>query len=188
LAQLGAAQDETSRVSFSFVFGIQRAPSPDIAMPEQTPLEYTVTAYRLDAHGSLAKCKEAEVALDTDVAGRADAFNPAGLLLAALAACMIKGIERVAPMLKFQYRGVQVNLRGARQDAPPKMSHIGYEITVDTDELDQRLKLLHANVRKYGTVFNTVAPGTEMTGTLHRAGIAETPTPHRSAREPASNR
>ena len=31
-------------------------------------LEYDVVAKRLDAHGSLARCKDAEIILDTDVA------------------------------------------------------------------------------------------------------------------------
>jgi hypothetical protein len=65
-------------------------------------LTFDVTAHRLDAHGSVASAKDATVTLDTDLAGRRDAFNPAELLLAAIAACMIKGIERVAPMLKFE--------------------------------------------------------------------------------------
>jgi len=138
-------------------------------MPEQKLLEYSVTSYRVDAHGSVAKCKGAEIVLDTDLAGREDAFNPAELLLAALSACMIKGIERVAPMIRFLFRGVQVQLHGVRQDAPPKMLRIEYEIIVETDESDHRLELLHENVRKFGTVFNTVAPGTELTGTMQRA-------------------
>jgi len=139
-------------------------------MTEKKPLEYSVTSYRIDPHESVARCKNAEIRLDTDLAGRADAFNPAELLLAALSACMIKSIERVAPMLRFQYRSVQVHLNGIRQDSPPKMLRIDYEITVDTDESDHRLALLHDNVRKFGTVFNTVAPGTELTGALRRAG------------------
>jgi uncharacterized OsmC-like protein len=141
-------------------------------MPAQKQSEYSVTAYRVDAHGSIARCKGAEIVLDTDLAGRADAFNPAELLLAALSACMLKGIERVAPMIHFQYRGVEVRLHGIRQDVPPRMSHIDYEITVETDEVDHRLALLHDNIRKFGTVFNTVAPGTELKGTLLRAGSA----------------
>ena len=48
------------------------------------------------------------------------------------------------------------------------MESITYEIIVDTDESERRLGLLHDNVRKFGTVFNTVAPGTELTGVLHR--------------------
>lgn len=76
------------------------------------------------------------------------------------AGSQIKGIERVAPMLKFTYRGVEVRLHGVRQDAPPRMEDIAYEIVVDTDETEHRLDLFHENVKKYGTVFNTVAPGT----------------------------
>ncbi len=141
------------------------------SMTEAKPkMTFTVNTRRVDAHGSLAKCKEASVTLDTDVNGRADAFNPAELLLAALTACMIKGIERVTPVLKFQLRGVEVRVHGVRQDVPPRMESIDYELIVDTDEDDRRLELLHDNVKRYGTVFNTVAPGTAMSGTIRRAG------------------
>ena len=135
----------------------------------KTKMTFDVSAQRVDAHGSLAQCKDADITLDTDMAGRTDAFNPAELLLAAVAACMIKGIERVTPILKFELRGVTIRLHGVRQDAPPKMESIEYEILVDSDESDQRLGLLHENVQKYGTVFNTVAPGTQLEGVLRRA-------------------
>lgn len=131
-------------------------------------LEYKVEARRVDAHGSVAHCKDAEVRLDTDVNGSRDAFNPAEMLLASLAACMIKGIERAAPMLKFDFRGVEVRLHGVRQDAPPRMSDIDYEIVVDTDEDDRRIELLHANVRKYGTIFNTVSTAARLSGRIIR--------------------
>ena len=133
-------------------------------------LTFQVTARRTDVHGSVARCKDAELLLDTDLAGRMDAFNPAELLLAALSACMIKGIERVTPILKFQLRGVEVRVHGVRQDVPPRLESIDYEILVDSDESEQRLALLHDNVRKYGTVSNTVAPGTRLSGVLRRAG------------------
>lgn len=132
-------------------------------------MEFHILARRVDAHGALAKCKEATLALDTDLAGRRDAFNPAELLLAALAACMLKGIERVTPILKFELRGVEIRIHAVRQDAPPRLESIDYEIRVDSDELDRRLELLHENVKRYGTVFNTVAPGTVLTGRLFRA-------------------
>lgn len=139
------------------------------------PLTYSVAARRVDAHASVASCKAAVITLDTDLAGREDAFNPAELLLAALSACMLKGIERVAPMLKFEFRGVEVHVRGVRQDVPPRMERIDYEIQVDTDEPDRRLELLHDNVRKYGTVFNTVAPGTQLAGVLVRRSRGDEP-------------
>ncbi len=131
-------------------------------------LEYRVAAHRVDANGSLAKTKAAQILLDTAMAGRADAFNPAELFLASLAACMIKGIERVTPMLNFELRGVEINLHAVRQDAPPKIISVDYELIIDTDEDDHRLELLHMNVRKFGTISNTVAEATKLEGVIRR--------------------
>lgn len=131
-------------------------------------LEYRVSARRIDSHGSEATTKDARIVLDTDMAGRADAFNPAEMLLASLAACILKGAERVIPLLGFDLRGIEVSLHGVRQDSPPKMIRIDYEIVVDTDESDARLDLLHRNLQKYGTIFNTLAGATALAGTIGR--------------------
>ena len=131
--------------------------------------EYSVEAERTDARGSVATTKNAALVLDTCLEGRADAFNPAELLLAAVGACMIKGIERVAPMNHFVFRGVEVRLHGIRQDSPPFMSSISYELVVDTDEDNRSLDLLHHNVQKYGTIFNTIAAATKLEGKIVRA-------------------
>ncbi len=135
-------------------------------MPVQA---YAVAARRIDQHGSLAACKEAEIALDTDIAGRRDAFNPAELLLAAVAACMLKGIERVTPLLDFKLEGVRVELTAVREDKPPRIAEVTYALIVDSTESDHRLELLHENVRKFGTIFNTVAAGTVLHGSIRRA-------------------
>ena len=131
-------------------------------------MRFHVEAVRLDGHGSVARCRQAEITLDTDLAGNPNAFNPAELLLAALSACIIKGIERITPIINFSLRGVEVKVDGIRQDAPPGMESVTYEIVVDTDESDRRLDLLHDNVKKFGTVFNTVAPGTQLSGVMRR--------------------
>jgi uncharacterized OsmC-like protein len=131
-----------------------------------TKMTFNVTAQRIDEQYSLAMCNDATVTLNTSLNGQTVAFNPAELLLAALAACMIKGIERVTPILKFELRGLTINLHGVRQDVPPRMESITYEIIVDTDESTHRLELLHQNVQKFGTVFNTLAAGTTISGQI----------------------
>lgn len=131
-------------------------------------MAYTVTARRVDAQGSLAFAKQAQVVLGTDLDGRQEAFNPVELLLAALAACMIKGVERVTPLLAFQIAGVEVRLEAIRQDAPPKLTKIVYEIVVDSAETDARLDLLHRNILKYGTISNTLAGAVPLEGHLRR--------------------
>ena len=132
-------------------------------------MQYQVTACRVDATGSLATSHGAEVRLGTDVEGRKDALNPVELLLSALAACMIKGAERVLPTLKFQLDGMTVALEADRQDAPPKLTTIRYEIVVTTLENDARLDLLHRNILKYGTISNTLSAAVPLTGTIRRA-------------------
>ena len=82
--------------------------------------------------------------------------------------CMIKGIERAIPMLKFDLRGVEVKIRGVRQDSLPRMAPLGYEIIIDTDEVDHRLELLHTNVRKFGTISNTVSVAMSLEGAIRR--------------------
>lgn len=144
-------------------------------------LSYSIHARRTAPRSAEATTKSARLALDTDPAGRDDAFNPAELLLTSVAACMLKGIERVAPMLKFAFRHAEVHVQGTRDDSPPRMNQIEYALVVDTDESDARLRLLHRNVRKYGTIFNTVSAAVPLTGTIRRASaaapVAEADTP-----------
>ncbi len=132
-------------------------------------MQYEVSARRVDATGSLATSHGAEVRLATDMEGRKDALNPVELLLAALAACMIKGAERVLPVLKFQLDGMRVEVQADRQDSPPKLTAIRYQITVDTPESEARLDLLHRNILKYGTISNTLSAAVPLTGTIRRA-------------------
>jgi uncharacterized OsmC-like protein len=135
-------------------------------------LSYSIHARRTAPRTAEATTKSARLTLDTDPAGRDDAFNPAELLLAAVAACMLKGIERVAPMLEFSFRHAEVHVHGTRNDSPPKMSRIEYELVVESDEPDSRLLLLHRNVRKYGTIYNTVSAAVPLNGTIRRAADA----------------
>ncbi|MDO8883519.1 MAG: OsmC family protein [Pseudotabrizicola sp.] len=95
-------------------------------------------------------------------------MNPVELLLSALAACILKGIERVTPMLAFQMDGAEAALEAIRQDAPPKLTLIRYPISVDSAEMDQRLNLLHRNILKNGTISNTLSAAVPLEGTLIR--------------------
>lgn len=132
-------------------------------------LEYRIESRRVDDTGSVAERGAAVVSLDTSLAGRPDALNPVELLLAALSACMLKGIERAAPMLKFEFRSASVRLHAIRQDTPPRLVSIDYELTIDTDEPDRRLDLLHLNVIRYGTISNTLAAAVRIDGKISRA-------------------
>jgi uncharacterized OsmC-like protein len=133
-------------------------------------LEYRIESRRVDDSGSVAERGDAVVSLDTSLAGRPDALNPVELLLASLSACMLKGIERAAPMLRFQFRAASVRLHAVRQDSPPRLDSIDYEIIIDTDEPARRLELLLVNIIKYGTISNTLGSAVPIKGSIRRAG------------------
>ena len=54
---------------------------------------------------------------------------------------------------------------------PPPNWHFERD-SVRSGARQRPLELLHDNVRKFGTVFNTVAPGTALSGVLRRKGDA----------------
>jgi uncharacterized OsmC-like protein len=135
----------------------------------QGKMTFTVSAQRESAEQSKASGLRGSAVMDTGYGGVTAGLNPVELLLSAVAACMIKGIERVAPMINFAFTSASVELEAVRQDSPPKVESIRYVLTVATDETDERLALLHQNLMKFGTIYNTVAAGTDLAGEIRRA-------------------
>lgn len=134
--------------------------------------EYEVFSQRLSSRVSVATAKCAQVTLDTESTGREDIFNPAELLLAALSGSLLEGVARATPVLDLSLRGVAVRVFACCQDAPPKMSRVEYTVWLDCDESNLRLEQVHENLKKFSIVFNTVAAGCELVGTVRR-GVPE---------------
>ena len=83
--------------------------------------------------------------------------GPADLLASAFAACLLKNLARAGDLLGFEYREAEVDVVARRQDSPPLFVEIRYELRISTDEPARRLELVHQNLRKFGTVYNTLA-------------------------------
>ena len=71
--------------------------------------------------------------------------------------------------MQFEINGIEVRLEAIRQDAPPQLVKIIYEIIVDSTESDARLDLMRRNILKYGTISNTLAAAMPLEGVLRRA-------------------
>lgn len=98
--------------------------------------------------------------------------GPAELLAASFAACLLKNLERAGQLLDFHYDHAEVDVIARRQDSPPKFVEVSYELRIATDEVQRRVDLLHLNLRKYGTVYNTLASTCDVHGrvvTIHPA-------------------
>lgn len=121
------------------------------------PTTYTVHAR---STGEVAEVIAADEAIGIDARWGAEPAGlpgPAELLAAAFAACLLKNLERSRSMLSFSYEHAEVRVVAHRQDAPPKFVGISYELTIATDESERRVELVHRNLQKFGTVYNTLA-------------------------------
>lgn len=131
-------------------------------------MAFSLHAVRQGANGTLAHAQDATVELDTSMAGRPDALNPVELLLASLSACIVKGVERVAPTIGFTFTAMDISMVARRPLDEARIEDIRYTVTFDTDASDELLSLVHKNITKFGTIYNTVKAGTDLSGTVTR--------------------
>ena len=137
------------------------------------PLHYRVHASRLAPHIGMARAKQAQVFFDVSPEQSDDLLNPAELLLSSLAACMLKNVERLSPVLRFGYTAVSVDIEGTREERPPRMASISYTLHLWTDEPPARVDLLHRNLQRQGTIYNTLASSVPLQGHVEVHGVTE---------------
>lgn len=90
--------------------------------------------------------------------------GPGEMLAAAFAACAIKNVERFSRMLPFAYERAEIDVELHRNDQPSRFDRIDYTLRIITDEPPARVDLLAKNLTKHGTVYNTLAAGSEING------------------------
>ncbi|MES9543914.1 OsmC family protein [Actinomadura sp. NPDC000600] len=143
---------------------------------QPAPTSYQVTASTTSAGRALVSVGSEAITLDTAWASAPSGLpGPAELLAAALAACLLKNVERCGQILPFRYRHAEAVVTAHRQDAPPAFTRFTYELRLDTDEPEHRVDLLHRNLRRYGTVYNTLAATCEVQGSVVASPPAAAP-------------
>jgi uncharacterized OsmC-like protein len=130
--------------------------------------------------GGHGKIRANTTDIKADTGAISDGFRPgpAELLCAALAACLLKNVERYSEILPFRYEQASVVVEAERRDTPPAMTSMHYTLELVTDEPPHRVELLHRNVRRFGTITNTLAAALELTGEVVARHHHEQPAPH----------
>lgn len=129
-------------------------------------MSYKVEARVVRPGVSAATSKRAVIEFDTS-AGQSDLLpGPADLLTMAFAACVLKNVERFSHILPFRYEEASIEVTAERQEVPPKITRITYSLQLVTDEAEHRVELLHRNIRRYGTIYNTLAGTCDVSGNV----------------------
>ena len=133
-------------------------------MTTQPGATYTVTAHTNGDGTSTAVTNGEAIRFDSSPTQGDQLPGPADLLTTAFAACMLKNVERMGQLLPFEWISASVEVHAERQDSPPRMTAITYRLEVVTDEPEHRVELLHRNISRYGTIYNTLAAACDVSG------------------------
>jgi len=130
-----------------------------------------VTRYEIDGENlpggqTLIATHGGDIRFDRSAVAGEELPGPADLLAAALAACILKNVERFSKILRFSYRRATAHVVVEREDPPPRIVRARYTLRVETDEPESRLELLHRNILKLGTITNTLAAATDLHGEI----------------------
>lgn len=145
-------------------------PRPPFAVPPAAVVrgsEYRVVARSAPDGVGTVDTARSSLPLDAGWDGVATGLaGPGDLLAGAFAACLLKNLARSAALLRFRYDEAEVEVVMRRQDNPPRFVEVGYEMRIATVEPARRVELMHRNVRRHGTVYNTLASVCEVHGTV----------------------
>jgi uncharacterized OsmC-like protein len=133
--------------------------------------QYKISASVQKGGSAIAQAKQSEIRFDASAQQDPELPGPADLLATAFAACVLKNVERFSHILHFRYETASIDVEAQREDRPPRIVTIRYTLRVKTDEPRHRLDLLYLNIRKYGTIYNTLAAACQVGGEI----IADNP-------------
>lgn len=130
---------------------------------------YSVTAETRRGGEARVDSRTSSIAFDGTAQAGDVLPGPADLLCAALSACILKNVERFSHVLPFAYESATVTVVAERDEPPPHVARMRYELVILSDEPEARVELLHRNIQKYGTITNTLSKACEVRGTIRAA-------------------
>ncbi|MEX1255119.1 MAG: OsmC family protein [Dehalococcoidia bacterium] len=132
----------------------------------QAVMRYELQAENTGPGVSEARCKQTRITFDSGPSPSQQLAGPAELLAAAFAACVLKNVSRFAEILPFRYDHAAIDVVAEREDAPPRIARVRYVLRLVTDEPPQRVENLRKNIEKFGTIYNTLAAVSDVSGEI----------------------
>lgn len=137
-----------------------------MSSPEETQLRYSIVVDRLDDKLAQANRDEHRLILSIKRNDRLYGFNAVETLLSALGSCLLTNVNDFSSKLRLNIKEARVYLTALRNDRPPKVASIEYELMFDSPDSIEKLEELHSYCKKWGTVYNTLADAIPINGKL----------------------
>ncbi len=131
--------------------------------------EYVVRLHKGAAERTTtARVRDAELRLGATSGDPSAGFNPAETLLSAAGACITSSFGLVARNSGVTVDRFDVTVRGVRQDAPPLLLSIEYQIELESSAPDEKIDRILKIAERNSTVLSTLKQAVEVRGTWHR--------------------
>ena len=102
---------------------------------------YSVEAENLPGGAATVAARASTIPFDGSAATGELLPGPADLLAAALAACILKNVERFSQLLPFSYQRASVQVAVEREEPPPRIVRARYELRTITNTLTAACEL-----------------------------------------------
>lgn len=129
-------------------------------------MKYSVRASAQAGNDASVLIKKGAIAFGTTAGSESELPNPAELFLGALAACILKNVERFSGIMNFTYSHAHLHISAQRLEKPPRIDEINYELFIHSEDPRLNIDLLKKNIEKFGTIFNTVSTACSISGTV----------------------
>ena len=131
-------------------------------------MKYSIKASSTATKNAAVNVKESEIMFGITPETADILPNPAELYLGSFAACALKNVERFSIIMNFEYSKAEITVSATRLKQPPRMDEIIYELSVYSQDESLNIDLLHKNIEKFGTIFNTVKASCSVMGEIKK--------------------
>jgi len=122
-------------------------------------LDYQVNLIcQVDAHSIVTSRGHTPTLYVNKGDGKAD-FNAAETLMAAFGPCILTNVNAISQKMQLEIDDVQIDIYATRQDVPPLIIEMSYELIIASTEPHEKLEELHELCIKWGTVTNIFLNG-----------------------------
>jgi uncharacterized OsmC-like protein len=129
-------------------------------------MKYTITGSSKQKKEGVLHFKNAETSFGITKETDGVLSSPADIYLGALAACILKNIERFSGMMKFTYEDATIEVSAAHTLNPSRLEQIVYEAVIRSKENNINTSLLKRNLEKHGTIYYMIAQSCAISGSV----------------------
>ena len=127
-------------------------------------MDYTITANSSPANQGTLNLKNGDVSFGVSKETGVSLSSPVDIYLSALAACILKNIERFSEMMKFKYNQAQIKVTATHCLNPSRLENIIYEVIIISNEDTINTSLLKRNLEKFGTIYFMISQTCSISG------------------------